>query len=80
MKRWLAARRWWLAAFTIVLVVVRIAVAASVGSVVSGGDGRGDAVAFVTAILDVLALGLAVVALVAFVQYGRIFRSRVPTE
>ena len=80
MKRWLAVRRWWLAAITIVLVVVRIAIAASVGSIVSGADGRSDAVALVTAVLDVLALGLAVVALVAFVQYGRIFRARVPTE
>ena len=80
MKRWLAVRRWWLAAITLVLVVVRIAIAASVGSIVSGADGRSDAVALVTAVLDVLALGLAVVALVAFVQYGRIFRARVPTE
>ena len=80
MKRWLAVRRWWLAAITIVLVVVRIAIAASVGSIISGADGRSDAVALVTAVLDVLALGLAVVALVAFVQYGRIFRARVPTE
>lgn len=80
MKRWLAVRRWWIAAITIVLVVVRIAIAASVGSIVSGADGRSDAVALVTAVLDVLALGLAVVALVAFVQYGRIFRARVPTE
>ncbi len=80
MKRWLAVRRWWLAAITIVLVVVRIAIAASVGSIVSGADGRSDVVALVTAVLDVLALGLAVVALVAFVQYGRIFRARVPTE
>ena len=80
MKRWLAVRRWWLAAITLVLVVVRIAIAASVGSIVSGADGRSDAVALVTAILDALALGLAVVALVAFVQYGRIFRARVPTE
>ena len=80
MKRWLAVRRWWLAAITIVLVVVRIAIAASVGSIVSGADGRSDAVALVTAVLDVLALGLTVVALVAFVQYGRIFRARVPTE
>ena len=80
MKRWLAVRRWWLAAITLVLVVVRIAIAASVGSIVSGADGRSDAVALVTAVLDALALGLAVVALVAFVQYGRIFRARVPTE
>ncbi len=80
MKRWLAVRRWWLAAMTIVLVVVRIAIATSVGSIVSGADGRSDAVALVTAVLDALALGLAVVALVAFVQYGRIFRARVPTE
>ena len=80
MKRWLAVRRWWLAAITIVLVVVRIAIAASVGSIISGADGRSDAVALVTAVLDALALGLAVVALVAFVQYGRIFRARVPTE
>ena len=80
MKRWLAVRRWWIAAITIVLVVVRIAIAAGVGWIVSGADGGSDTVALVMAVLDALALGLAVVALMAFVQYGRIFRARVPTE
>ncbi len=80
MKRWLAVRRWWFAAMTVTLVAVRIGIAVGVGPVVADVDGRADAVALVTAVLDVLVLGLAVFSLVAFVQYGRIFRARVPTE
>lgn len=80
MKRWLAVRRWWIVGLTASLVAVRVAIAASAKLVATDARTSGDAVAVVTAVLDVLALGMAVVALVAFVQYGRIFKARVPTE
>lgn len=80
LKRWLAVRRWWVAAITALFVVVRIAIAAGFELVATDARTSGDAVTVVTLILDVLALGTAVVALVAFVQYGRIFKARVPTE
>ena len=74
MKRRLALRRWWIAGFTAGLVAVRILIAV----VTEWLDGSG--LPALTVALDVLALGLAVVAVVAFVQYGRLFNARVPTE
>ena len=79
-KRWLAVRRWWIVAITVALVVVRIVIGVGAGLAGPGAEPGTSAAAVVTAILDVLALGLAVVTLVAFVQYGRIFKARVPTE
>ena len=79
-KRWLAMRRWWIAAITVSLVVVRIVIGVGAGLAGPGAEPGTGAAAVVTAVLDVLALGLAVVTLVAFVQYGRIFKARVPTE
>ena len=80
LKRWLAVRRWWVAAITVALVAVRIVIGVGVGIAGAHAGSGTDLAAVVTAILDVLALGLAVVTLVAFVQYGRIFKARVPTE
>ena len=80
MKRWLALRRWWITGFTVGLLAVRIAIAVGIGLVGSSSVGQNPAVSAATAALDALTLGLAVVALVAFVQYGRIFNARVPTE
>ena len=80
MKRWLALRRWRIAGVTIGLVAIRILFAIGIEILgIAGGNGsRGLAAS--TAVLDVLALGLAVVVVVAFVQYGRLFNARVPTE
>ena len=80
MKRWLALRRWRIAGVTVGLVAVRILIAIGIETLgIAGGSGsRG--LAALTSVLDVLALGLAVVAVVAFVQYGRLFNARVPTE
>ena len=75
MKRWLALRRWRIAGLTIGLVAVRVLIAIGIEMV---GGARG--LPALTTVLDVLALGLAVVAVVAFVQYGRLFNARVPTE
>ena len=80
MKRWLALRRWWIAGLALGLLAVRVAVAAGIGLVGPSGVWQSPALSAATAALDVLTLALAVVALVAFVQYGRIFNARVPTE
>ena len=80
MKRWLAVRRRWIAGLTAFLVAVRIAIAVGFELVATDARAAGDAVAVATAVLDVLSLGLAVTTVVAFVQYGRIFNARVPTE
>lgn len=80
MKRWLALRRWWIAGVTAGMVAVRILVAIGIETLdTAGGSGARGLPAF-TAALDVLAVGLTVVAVVAFVQYGRLFNARVPTE
>ncbi len=80
MKRWLALRRWWIAGATAGVVAVRILIAVVMETLgVAGGSGVFWMPAL-TAVLDVLALGLAVATVVAFVQYGRIFNARVPTE
>ena len=80
MKRWLALRRWWVAGFTAGLVAVRILIAVVMEWLGVAGGGGGSGLPALTIILDVLAVGLAVVAVVAFVQYGRLFNARVPTE
>ena len=40
----------------------------------------GTAKLAVATVFDVALLGLAVVVLIAFVQYGRIYNARIPTE
>ena len=80
MKRWLALHRWWIAGAAAGPVAVRILVAVGIQWLGAGGGDGGRALSALTAALDILALGMAVVALVAFVQYGRLFNARVPTE
>ncbi len=80
MKRWLALHRRWIAGAVAGLVAVRILIAIGVHWQGAGGEDGGRALSALTAALDVLILALAVVAVVAFVQYGRIFNARVPTE
>lgn len=79
-KRWLALRRWWITGSAASVVAVRILIAVVTEAFGGTGEGSGLALPALTAALDVLAIGLAVVALVAFVQYGRLFNARVPTE
>ena len=79
-KRWLAVRRWRLLWTAVALVAIRIAGTAALRF--AGGDGGGGwswTAAALTA-GDAVIIALAVVAAVAFVQYGRIYRARVPTE
>ncbi len=80
MKLWLALRRWWITGVTLGLLAVRVAVATGIGLAGPSGVWQSPAVSAATAAVDVLTLTLAVVAVVAFVQYGRLFNARVPTE
>lgn len=79
MKRALALRRRWIAGATAALVAVRIAIAAAFSLLGQDPADLGGITAALT-VIDVLCLALAVLAIVAFVQYGRIYRTRVPTE
>ena len=79
-KRWLALHRWWLSGFTIALALIRVAVAAGLGGFGPNASDLARGVSAALAIYDLLCLVMAVVTVVAFVQYGRIFNARVPTE
>ena len=80
MKRWLALRRWRLLVLTAVAVALRIILAVVFHFVDSE---RPTALAAQLAMLtacDVAMCALAIAAIVAFVQYGRLYNARVPTE
>ena len=80
MKEMLAIGRWRIAGVLICLVVVRVI--ASIGFRLIGmeqGDGFDVRSAVVTAV-DSVCIVLAVIAIVGFVLYGRIYNARVPTE
>ena len=79
MKRWLAVRRWWIVGLTASLVAVRIAIAIGI-ELFEPAATVNNALTGVAAACDVLGVGSAVAAVIAFVQYGRIFNARVPTE
>ena len=80
MKRWLALRRWWLGGFTVALVLIRVASAAVLGGFGLSAPELARGVSAAFTVYDVLCLALAMVTAAAFVQYGRIFNARVPTE
>ena len=80
MKRALALRRWWIAAATAALVAIRIVIAAAISVLGHEPSDLGTGFTAALTVIDVLCLALAVTAIVAFVQYGRIYRTRVPTE
>ena len=80
MKRALAVRRWWIAGATAALVAVRIAIAGVISLTGREPADFGVGVAVALTVADGLCLALGVTAIVAFVQYGRLFRRRVPTE
>ena len=80
MKEMLAVGRWRIAGVLISLVVIRVI--ASIGFRLIGmeqGDGFDVRLAVVTAV-DSVCIVLAVIAIVGFVLYGRIYNARVPTE
>ena len=80
MKKRLALLRWWIAGLTIALVAVRIVISAGMEIIRTAEADPYGAVSLGTAVIDLLCLGLAVTTVIAFVQYGRIFNARVPTE
>ena len=75
LKRWLAVRRWRFLWAALILAALRIAGAALLRF-------TGHEVLPPTALTawDVAIAALAVAAAIAFVQYGRIYRARIPTE
>ena len=80
MKEWLALQRRRLAWCVVGVVAVRVA--ATLIFQFAGGDAAGWETARLIAIaaLDLGIIALAITAVIAFVQYGRIYRARVPTE
>ena len=76
LKRWLAARRWRFLWAALILAALRIA-----GTALLRFTGY-EALLPPTALTawDVAIAALAVAAAIAFVQYGRIYRARIPTE
>ncbi len=80
MKEMLAVGRWRIVGVLMSLVVIRVI--ASIGFRLAGmeqGDGFDVQLAVVTAV-DSVCIVLAVIAIVGFVLYGRIYNARVPTE
>ena len=76
LKQWLAVRRWRFLWATLVLATLRIAGAALLRF--TGHEGLLPPTALTA--WDVAIGALAVAAAIAFVQYGRIYRARIPTE
>ena len=76
--RWLATKRWHLLAFTVAMVCLRIAA----GLIFAFPyDGPAWPVrTTVTIVSNVVMCGGIVATITAFVQYGRIFNPRIPTE
>ena len=74
LKRWLAARRWRFLWAALILAALRIA-----GAALLRFTGPELPATALTA-WDVAIAALAVAAAIAFVQYGRIYRARIPTE
>lgn len=80
MKRWLALNRWRLLWALIGSAACRVVLA--IAFRLAGGDGAilGTAKLVAATVFDVALLALAVAVLTAFVQYGRIYNARIPTE
>lgn len=80
MKQKLANWRWRIVGLAIAIIAIRAVVSITFSVTVAGDAApKSGFQAFVTA-LDTLCLVLVVVAIAAFVWYGRIYRARVPTE
>ena len=80
MKKWLARRRW-----RLLWALVGAAGSRVILAIVFGLPGVQEAIPYLTqlavaTVFDLLLLVLAVVVLAAFVQHGRIYNARIPTE
>ena len=80
MKRWLALNRWRLLWVLADAAACRIILAIAFRLVASEGTMPGTARLVMTTVFDLALLSLAVAVLIAFVQYGRLYNARIPTE
>lgn len=80
MKRRLALNRWRLLWVLIGSAACRVILAIVFRLAVSDAAIPGAVKLVAATVFDVALLGLAVVVLIAFVQYGRIYNARIPTE
>ena len=80
MKRWLALNRWRLLWTLIGAAACRIILAIAFRLAASEGAMPGTARLVVATVFDVALLSLAIAVLIAFVQHGRLYNARIPTE
>ena len=80
MKRWLALRRWQLLGLTVALVCLRIVAEVAFGILDDGQVEAGPAGLAILIVCSFAMCAAAVATIVAFVQHGRIFNPRIPTE
>ncbi len=80
MKRWLALNRWRLLLVLACVVVPRIVAAVAVNVLATEFAAESWAWLVVSTLWDISLCILVILTVVAFVQYGRIFNPRIPTE
>ena len=80
MNRWLALRRWLLLGLTAVLVCLRIVIEVVFHILDEGRVAAGPAGLAILIVFSIAMCIAAVATIVAFVQHGRIFNPRIPTE
>ncbi len=80
MKRWLALNRWRLVLSLACAVIPRIVAAVVVHALATQFANESWIWLVVSTLWDVSLCILAILTVVAFVQYGRIFNPRIPTE
>lgn len=76
----MALRRWRLLALTIAIACARIVAAVAAWAADAEGLTGHPAWAGVTAAADAVTCAGVIITVIAFVQYGRIFNPRIPTE
>ncbi len=79
-KGWLAARRWWCLALAVGVVCFRILAGAVESWLFAPALGDNAWWTAAVALASVAMCALAAITIVAFVQYGRIYNRRIPTE
>ena len=80
MKRWLALKRWRLLWTLVAAAVARIILAIAFSLAGSQAVMPNSARLAISTLFDIALLALAVTVIIAFVQYGRLYNARIPTE
>ena len=80
MKRWLALRRWRLLGLTVGIVGIRVIIALLLHIVDDAYLPPGVVRTAVVTVCDISMCVATVATILAFVQYGRIYNARIPTE